>query len=353
MPLLAPLPAFGDVQISGAGPRRPALTQRQKAAVIVRLVLAQGASLPIAELPDELQESLTEEIARMRSIDRDTLHAVAEEFASELESIGLSFPAGIEGALTMLDGHLSPAASSRLRRLLGASAKTDPWERIAGLDAARLLPVLEAESVEVGAVMLSKLAVSKAAELLGKLPGEKARRITYAVSLTGNVDPETVRRIGLSLALQLDAQPAKAFDTGPVERVGAILNYSAAATRDEVLKGLEEEDSAFAEEVKKAIFTFTNIPARIDARDVPKIVRGVDQAVLITALAGAMDLNANSAEFILANISQRMAANIRDEMANLGKVKDKDAEEAMSAVVAQIREMEAAGEIFLIAGDED
>jgi flagellar motor switch protein FliG len=36
----------------------------------------------------------------------------------------------------------------------------------------------------------------------------------------------------------------------------------------------------------------------------------------------------------------------------LGKVKDKDGEEAMNAVVAAIRELEAAGEIFLIAGDE-
>jgi hypothetical protein len=41
--------------------------------------------------------------------------------------------------------------------------------------------------------------VPKAADLLGRLPGERARRIAHAVSMTGNVDPETVRRIGLSL----------------------------------------------------------------------------------------------------------------------------------------------------------
>lgn len=353
MSLLAPLPGIGAAPVTGAAPRPLPLTKRQKAAVIVRLLVSQGASLPIAELPEELQERLTEDFAEMRLIDRDTLQAVVEEFVRELDAIGLSFPGGIEGALTMLDGHLSPSASNRLRRMLGASGKADPWERISGLDASRLLPVLEAESVEVGAVMLSKLAVSKAADLLGRLPGEKARRIAYAVSLTGNVDPETVRRIGLSLAVQLDAQPAKAFDTKPVDRVGAILNYSKAVTREAVLKGLEEEDRVFAEEVKKAIFTFTNIPMRIDARDVPKITRAVDQAVLVAALAGAKGEDAKSVEFILANISQRMAANIREEMEALGKVKEKDAEEAMSAIVARIREMEASGEIFLIASDED
>lgn len=131
------------------------------------------------------------------------------------------------------------------------------------------------------------------------------------------------------------------------------MNYSASATRDAVLKGLEEQDQVFADQVKKAIFTFTNIPARIDPRDIPKILRAVDQARLVVALAGAKGEAEKSAEFILSNMSQRMAASLRDEMANLGKVKDKDAEEAMGEIVAAIREMEAAGEIFLVAEDEE
>ena len=39
-------------------------------------------------------------------------------------------------------------------------------------------------------------------------------------------------------------QPARAFDAGPVERVGAILNISPALTREDVLKGLDEADAS-------------------------------------------------------------------------------------------------------------
>ena len=353
MSALAPLPPLGSLPKLGGGGGAAHLTGRQKAAIIVRLLLAHGGQIRLADLPEDMQTSLTEEIGQMRPIDRDTLHAVVDEFADKLESIGLSFPGSISGALDLLEGHLSASAASRLRRLASASGKADPWDRITGLDVERLLPVLEEESIEVGAVMLSKLAVSKAAELLGRLPGDKARRIAYAVSQTGNVAPETVRRIGLSLASQLEAVPPRAFDTGPVERVGAILNYSPANTREEVLKGLEETDRAFADEVRKAIFTFTNIPVRIDARDIPKIIRNVDQAVLVQAMAGAKGEDAKSTEFILGNISQRMAGSLREEMAALGKVKDKDAEAAQGQVVAVIREMEAAGEIFLVAGEDE
>ena len=47
-------------------------------------------------------------------------------------------------------------------------------------------------------------------------------------------------RTGMSreqVAEQLEAQPAKAFAEGPVERVGAILNFTPGPTRDDVLEG--------------------------------------------------------------------------------------------------------------------
>ena len=329
------------------------LSNREKAAIIVRLLLAEGAPLPLAALPEHMQAALTEQMAAMRLVDRATMEAVVEEFVGQLESVGLSFPGGLEGALSMLDGHISPSAATRLRRLAGASGKVDPWERIIPLPAERLLPVLEEEAVEVGAVLLSKLPVSKAADLLGKLAGDKARRVAHAVSLTGNIDPDTVRRIGVSLAAQLDAQPPKAFEAGPEERVGAILNVSSASVRDALLDGLGAEDAAFAEKVRKAIFTFGHIPGRVASRDVPKVVRMVDQPVLVTALVGATGPLAPVAEFILSNMSQRMAQGLREEMAAKGKVREKDAEAAHNAVVDAVRNLEAQGEIRLILEDED
>lgn len=328
----------GTGQISG----------RQKAAIIVRLLLAAGDHVPLRDLPDHLQAALTEQIGRMRVVDRATLDAVVGEFLALLDSIGLSFPGGIDGALQMLDGHISATAAGRLKRLSGASSKADPWDRIAALETEKLLPVLAEESAEVGAVMLSKLAVSRAAELLGKLPGERARHVAYAMGQTAEIDPETVRRIGLSLAAQLESRPLRAFEAEPHERIGAILNVSPAATRDDVLSGLAETDQELAERVRKSIFTFADIAGRIEGRDVSRVIRGVEQAALVNALAGARtEADTASAEFILANMSQRMAATLREEMAERGKVREKDAEAAMTAIVSSVRALVDAGELAL------
>ncbi|MDZ4135043.1 MAG: flagellar motor switch protein FliG, partial [Paracoccaceae bacterium] len=118
------------------------LSARAKAAIIVRFMLAQGSPLPLAALPEHMQAALAEQIGQMRMIDRTTLGAVIDEFLNELEQVGLSFPGGIEGALAMMDGHISSTAASRLRRLAGASARADPWDRIMMLASEQLLPVL-------------------------------------------------------------------------------------------------------------------------------------------------------------------------------------------------------------------
>jgi flagellar motor switch protein FliG len=339
--------------VTTVAPKRT-LTPRQKAAVIVRYLLTEGSSLPLASLPEHMQAALAEQMGQMRLIDRTTLDEVVAEFLSELESVGLAFPGGIEGALSMMDGHISQSAASRLRRMASASSKIDPWERITALPVDRLMPILVDEAVEVGAVMLSKLPVPKAADILGRLPGERARRVAYAMSMTGDVDPETVRRIGAALLAELDNQPQRAFDQGPVERVGAILNLAASLTRNDVLEGLAAEDATFAAEVRRAIFTFTHIPIRLNPRDTPKITRQVEQSLLVTALANAMGKPGleDAAEFILANISQRLAEGLREERDQRGKVKEKDAEEAMTAIVSAIRSLEASGEISLLQPEE-
>ncbi|MFD1880405.1 flagellar motor switch protein FliG [Paracoccus pacificus] len=329
------------------------LTPPQKAAVIVRLLLAEGGDLPLATLPPELQASLAHEMAQMDMIDRETRDAIVSEFCDTLEQVGLSFPGGMDGALDLLGGHLSADTTNRLRRLAAIHGRADPWLRVAAIPVPQLRQIAETEAVEVAAVLFSKLPVPLGAEVLGQIRPERARQIAYAMSLTGNIDQTTLRRIGLALMQALDALPQSALDAAPVDKVGAILNFTPSVTRDTVLAGLDIDDRSFATEVRKAIFTWANIPIRIDPKDMSKILRGIDTPVLLRAMAGSKGENLETVGFILANISPRMAESIREELAECGKPSEKETDEAMATVVAAIRRLEEAGEIFLIAGEPE
>lgn len=342
---------IGQMTPAKTEPRLPArkVTAPEKAAIVVRFLMNEGAQVPIDALPDNLQAELTQQMGSLRRIDRATLISVIDEFATELEETGLTFPAGVAGALSELDGKISAGAAARIRKRTGVRAIGDPWEQLFELDADKLLTLIEDESIEVAAVLLSKIDVKKAAQMLAEMPGERARRITYAVSLTNSVTPDAVDRIGRSLISQLDEEPVLAFNTKPEDRVGAILNSSRSLMRDALLDGLDDDDQHFASEVRKAIFTFKHIVERVDARDIPAVLKSVDNDTLVTALASASDEAAKaSADFILENTSSRMADQLREAIGERGSVSEEDGETAMADVVAGVRDLAQSGEILLI-----
>lgn len=331
----------------------PGLTPRQKAAVVVRLLLTEAANLDLSSLPGEMQALLAQEMALMQVVDRATCDAVLTEFCDHLERVGVTFPRSIDGTLDFLGAHLSPDTTNRLRRLAALNGSGDPWDRIAALPPPQLAELVRSEAVEIAAVMFSRLPVARASEVFARLDPDLARRIAFAMSQTGGIEAPALRRIGLALMRALDALPQPAIDAQPVEKVGAILNFAPAATRDTVLAGLDQDDAAFAGLVRKAIFTWANIPRRIDPRDIPRILREVDGVTVARAMAGSRGDNAATVDFLLGGLSARLAESVREEMSGLGKLSARDAEYAMNEVVAAIRRMEAAGELFLIVEAED
>ncbi len=324
--------------------------------MIVQLLISDGNKLALSSLPESLQADLARELGEIRLVDRATVDAVATEFAEILESIGLSAPGGAKAALATLADHISPALARQLQANLDAEQGSDPWQRVLALDLDKITAIFAAESVEVGAIILSKLTVENAAEVLGKLPGEQARRITFAVSQTEKTSPAAIDRIGHALVEDYCQTQVTAFEKPPVDRIGAILNSSPASTRDDLLTGLEGSDQELAKNVRKAIFTFADIPSRMKPVDIPAALRVVDAEDLSVALAYALGEGGElgtSAEHILANISQRMAGQMREEADEKGKVATAAGEAAMNKVTAAIRGLADEGTISLISPEED
>lgn len=332
-----------------------AFSQRQKAAVIVRLLLDDDEAVNLSRLDSDAQTLLAEEMAGMELIDRQTRDAIITEFCDRLEAVGLTFPGDLDGTLAMLGGKLSEDSTDRLRRLAALSGRGDPWQRVAGLSKENILSLANSESVEIVALMLSKLPVVRASEIFSSLSRDRARHVAQAMSMTGSVSPQSLHRVGLILLQAAEALPRPAIETPAADRVGAILNFATADLRDEVLESLQQDDARFADGVRRAIFIFSHIPTRIETRDVAKIVREVEQPTLLRALSAPDPADAETADFILSNLSQRMADSLREEMEALGKVRARDIEEAKTEVIAAIRRLEERGELTVIVplDDED
>jgi flagellar motor switch protein FliG len=331
-------------------PRR--LTSKQKAAVIVRLLLSQEVSPGLDRLSPAMQADLARAMGTLGAVDRATLARVVGEFTARLDGMAMAGPNGLQAALALLEPHISPIARDGLRAEAEAGDPSDPWTRLAGMEPDRLRPLLLGESAEVAAILLSKLGVAKAAMLLSDLPEDRAQVIAHAVSLTATVTPQMVDRIGAHLLRQMQDDPEPAFRASPVDRVGAILNSVGAGLRDALLSGLEARDAGFAGNVRRAIFTFEHIPKRVEPTDVPRILRRVEPDAVTRALAAALAAAPIAAEFLLENMSKRLAEQMRDEAETLGTPRSEDGEVAMAEVVTAIRALEEEGEIRLIPPED-
>ena len=337
--------------VSASGVSTDHLTGAQKAAIIVRVLLAEGVQTPVSALPPDMQATLTQTLGSMRLVDRATMLAVVEEFIQTLEQVGVSFPDGLEAALSLLGGSLDANATRQLRALTRGNGQDDPWTALDLASDDTLLAILRAESQVVGAVLLSKLGTDKAARLLHALPADQASALALGIARTADIAPGMVARIGATLAEQINARPPRAFVAPPGKRMGEILNAATATLRDDLLAQIAQGDQGYADGVRQAIFTFHDIPDRLAPGDVPALMRAHPPEDMVTLIAAARPEDSAAITFLLDNMSKRGADALRDDAEAVTRPDARTVDAAMNAIAARIRSMANAEEITLRTPD--
>ena len=85
----------------------------------------------------------------------------------------------------------------------------------------------------------------------------------------------------------------------------------------------------------------------MDARSIQRFLRDCDQKDLVLALKGT---TAEVANVIFANVSSRMAENIKSDLEITVNVRLQDVEEAQQRIVQIIRTLEDRGEVVIMKG---
>ena len=132
-------------------------------------------------------------------------------------------------------------------------------------------------------------------------------------------------------------------NAGGVEALANILNCCDRGTEKNIMEWLDIENQEMAQEVRDLMFVFEDIII-LDDRAVQRLLREVDTKQLATALKGTKD---EIKEKIFKNMSERARQMLTDDMEYLGPVRAKEVQEAQTAVVNAIRNLEATGEITI------
>ena len=326
-----------------------ALSRAEKAAIILGVLGSEAAATLLEQLDEACHRNFASAMARLERIDAETASAVIREFLAELEASEMKISGGLDRARDMLQDFMNEATLERILDDAEQPSIHNVWQKLVKVDEGALAEFLDREHPQTAAVVVNRLAPDHAARVLGRLPPDKACEIVMGLTRASGLAPSVVEAIGVSVSrdfLANQRQDGRKYT--PADRIGAIMNYAAGDVRHTVLNFLGRAEPALLTQVRSKMFTFQDIPERIEKRDVTAIVRAVPNEVLLQALAGAADNAPETREFILANISSRVSEQLRKELGEMGTVKVRIAEEAQTGIIKAIRDLETAGTLKLI-----
>ena len=310
-------------------------------AAIVLASLGTEMAARVGEHLDERQvRALADVISRMPPVDSESRAAVLRDFAGACS--GSAFIGGPEYASEFMSAALGPReGADRL-----APAPAPGVQRLYALNELKprsLWRLLEGETAQTVAVILTHLTAAKAAELLVEMPEDLRADVAFRAAHLAPLSPGALD----ALASAFDGAAAS---TGTADRRGSdslfeflvdvVTELDQEACR-QVLAGIRERDASLCQAIDDRLFTFEDTMKLAD-RDLQTVLRSLDTKLIATALKGSPEPVRQRA---LENLSQRSQEVLIQEMELMGPTPLADVATAQRDVAAAARRMAQNNEI--------
>lgn len=338
-----------DVQLPVVGapqpvPRKQTLHEAVRAAVVLTALEPDVAASVLSGFSDARIRSFARAMTRLEDMTASQIDAVLNDFIARLAADS-GVTGGAEEARRYLSAFMDADGVDQLMDDIDAAPQS-VWSKLHDVSDAALTEWLAGEHPQVAAVTLTQLSTEKSARLLEAFEPTFAQDIVLRMGKAHATSAEIIARI--AEVVERDVLPqtaAAASQVNPASAIATVLNQVSGRVRDELMAHMRTTSAGLADNVRRLMFTFEDIPARLEARDVALVLKSVDDAVLMTALKPS---NSDPiATFFLENITKRMADRLRDDIKELAEPETAAAETAQSAVIAAIIEMRDNGALTL------
>lgn len=347
------VPVLENAVVVGDGAKTPpGLTSQEKAAIILATLGPKKSAVLLRELDEERINTFAKTIRELKNIDPQTVDKVIDDFLVMLEAEeGVS--GGRDETRKFLQEVLEPEKVNRIMENIESSS-TVIWKALDEIDDDTVIEWLLNEHPQVAAIVLTKISSAKSARVLEKFEDTKAREIVFRMSKAAHAPEAVSVKISEVVAREiLPIAQMQAESMNPAELIAAVMNHVSSDVREAILGGMATDAPMLERDVRKIMFTYEDIATRVAPRDVGAIVKGVDEATLLRAFKAAEETSPETCEFILGNITKRLADRMREDVKDMDPVRKKDGETAQNEIVAAIVQMRDTGMINLIMEEEE
>ncbi|MCG9967981.1 flagellar motor switch protein FliG [Pelotomaculum terephthalicicum JT] len=327
------------------------LTGIQKAAI---LLIALGSDLSAKVLKQRFAdaeiEQLTQEISNMIKVPPEIKYAVFDEFFELHRAREFLIHGGMGYAKELLEKTLGAQKASEILSKLTKEMKAVPFNALRKADPKSILNIIREEHPQTVALILAHLTPEQAGVILASMPPDMQSDIARRVAIIDRLTPDVIKDVEAVLERKISSVVQQDHSiVGGIQSLVDILNRVGRSAEKVVLEGLEREDPALAEEVKRRMLVFEDIIMLPD-NFIQRVLREVNSKDLAMAMRGAgEDVNTR----IYKNLSKRAAEMLKEEIEFMGPVRLREVEQAQQKIVNILRKLDESGEIIISRGGED
>ena len=323
-----------------------------RAAVMVMILEDAQASLLLAQLEPEELQLLGERMVALGEIGPASIVDAIAGFVEHADTQGLTDHGRFARVANLMTSALGELKAENMMKRIAPEGpgKVSPIEIARWLNADVLVPLIRQEPPQAIAVLLVQLDPDVAAKVLHALPDGVQGAVVHRVATLGPVSAEAITMLEMVLARRIGERHGTApLQMGGVQEAAAILNASARTVEKRVMPEIAKLDRALARTIEGEMFKFEHLFV-LDDKAMGALLREVESERLIAALKGVAE---DSREVFFRAMSSRAADGLRDEIAQLGRMKMAEVIEAQKAIVTVARRLAAEGVIVFGAGDDD
>ncbi|PIQ97928.1 MAG: flagellar motor switch protein FliG [Nitrospinae bacterium CG11_big_fil_rev_8_21_14_0_20_56_8] len=328
------------------------LTGPEKAAALLMSLGEETAASVLSVLDEREIQTIGNYISSLGDVDINTMDSVTKEFHDLVEAGtgGLGI-AGMDFLKSTLMKAMDPNKATEILNNI-----TAPGEEMGGgLETVRMLEprliasFLTNEHPQTAAIVLAHLDPPVASLVVRELPEENRMEIVHRLATLERVAPGVIRELDEALQQEFRASGAVTGNKlGGIESAAHIMGSLDRATETAILTAMDEVDPDLANEIRNLRFTFEDI-LKIDDQGVQLVMKEVNQEDLLISLKTASD---QLKEKLFANMSERAAMMLKEDLESLGPTKISEVEKSQQKVIAICKKLEEEGKIVIGGGGE-
>jgi len=325
-------------------------TGTRRSAILLMALGEDRAAAALAHLATSEVQTLGLAMAKLASVSKNELNTVLSEFRHETEQLSalhLGSSSYIRAVLRKALGE--DRASNLLEDILQNDEPHSGIERLNQLEASEVAELIRDEHPQILATVLIHLDRMKASEVLEKLPTRLRHDVIMRVATFGGVQPSALMELTDVLTEMLSGQGLKRSRLGGVRTAAEIVNLMNSTQEEEAIAHVREHDEALAQRIIDEMFVFENLLS-LEDRSIQRLLKDIESDSLIIALKGAPQ---ELRDKFLANMSQRAAETLREDMELSGPVRVSQVETEQKAILQVARRLAEAGEIVIAAPGTD